>query len=51
MLLIYLDVHITPSPESSEHEEATDMFRSIINAKRNILFSRITSVESEVSNR
>ncbi|XP_055951313.1 MAP kinase-activating death domain protein-like isoform X2 [Argiope bruennichi] len=43
------NVHITPSPESSEHEEATDMFRSIINAKRNILFSRITSVESEVS--
>ncbi|KAG8190369.1 hypothetical protein JTE90_022014 [Oedothorax gibbosus] len=43
------NVHITPSPESSEHEEASDMFRSIINAKRNILFSRITSVESEVS--
>ncbi|XP_023229824.1 MAP kinase-activating death domain protein-like isoform X3 [Centruroides sculpturatus] len=45
----YTDVQITPSPESSEHEEASDMFRSIINAKRNILFSRITSVDSEVS--
>ncbi|XP_054715767.1 LOW QUALITY PROTEIN: MAP kinase-activating death domain protein-like [Uloborus diversus] len=45
----HCNVHITPSPESSEHEEGTDMFRSIINAKRNILFSRITSVESEVS--
>ncbi|XP_076310591.1 rab3 GDP-GTP exchange factor isoform X2 [Tachypleus tridentatus] len=39
----------TPSPESSEHDEASDMFRSIMNAKRNILFSGITSIESEIS--
>ncbi|XP_022252703.1 MAP kinase-activating death domain protein-like [Limulus polyphemus] len=48
-LLYNVQMNMIPSPESSEQEEASDMFHSIINAKRNFLFSRITSMESEES--
>lgn len=43
--------HSPPDKDLSDHEgrgSASDMFRDIINAKRNALISRITSVDSEV---
>lgn len=50
-IFIWTDVPIVNYPEAdpSEAQSTTEMFKDMLNQKRNLLFSKLTSFDSDVS--